>query len=537
MLYLAEVKKQNRNFLGSFKTELKLLACQHSDQTWSALPNEETLTSEEMETASEGTLWVLQLASNRQLQGKPELAAPELVRQLQKLSRLSEKLKDQQDEIERWKQSLTYQSQELARREMEIEARESETEEKEVELAQIERRKYEVEQARRSLESERQTLQELEQKYGSLLNASPEAAAELQNLLHRFSSNPDFFPVLYQALAIAQKSNQQQQQNFDAFWQELDQYRQKLSKQEGALHQRRELLALRQQELLTARADLEQAKTQLLLEQTTLTHQQEILGRLKAEIQEVESLQAMLYRLATGGIESNETKVDLSHLEHIPLGELEEQVQQLQADLERIVRFVNDQEEELTLQCQAVDELQVKMAQIDDYDRLQLEEELSEEQERKRMLDETLVGQRRNLKDRQDVLVEHRRILRRRQGIVDIENALPNINLDPVIAQLEARKTKLMEERNNLETDIQLRQKSLGGIQEMAQHLDQDQAQKRQSLEQEEVALHQLEQEVVQIQAQIQLYERTLQPLQDQLDRLKSPIESLGSLFDRRHSH
>ncbi|MFM7439468.1 MAG: pilus motility taxis protein HmpF, partial [Snowella sp.] len=136
MLYLAEVKKQTRTFLGSLRTDLRLLACQHSDQTWSAIPNEEVLTTEELDITGEGTLWVLQLTNNRQFQGKPDLAAPELVRQLQKLSRLSEKFKEQQVEIEQWKESLTYQSQELARREAEIDARESDIEDKSLELAQ-----------------------------------------------------------------------------------------------------------------------------------------------------------------------------------------------------------------------------------------------------------------------------------------------------------------------------------------------------------------------------------------------------------------
>ncbi len=47
MLYLAEVKKQTKGFIGGYKTELKLLACQHKDQTWSAIPGEDILTYDE----------------------------------------------------------------------------------------------------------------------------------------------------------------------------------------------------------------------------------------------------------------------------------------------------------------------------------------------------------------------------------------------------------------------------------------------------------------------------------------------------------
>ena len=116
MLYLAEVKKQTRGFMSGSRTEIKLLACQHNDQTWSPVPGEEVIALDEFDQMGEGSLLMVNLGNNRQIQGEPQTAAPELVRQLQKLSRLSEKLKTQQEEIEQWKQSLTYQSQELARR-------------------------------------------------------------------------------------------------------------------------------------------------------------------------------------------------------------------------------------------------------------------------------------------------------------------------------------------------------------------------------------------------------------------------------------
>ncbi len=69
MLYLAEVVKQNRAFMGGIKTELKLLACQHNDQTWSAIPTEEIIATEQVEqSVGEGALMTLQLGLNKQLQ-------------------------------------------------------------------------------------------------------------------------------------------------------------------------------------------------------------------------------------------------------------------------------------------------------------------------------------------------------------------------------------------------------------------------------------------------------------------------------------
>ncbi|MFM7794173.1 MAG: hypothetical protein ACKO90_40975, partial [Microcystis panniformis] len=118
MLYLAEVKKQTRGFIGGYKTELKLLACQHKDQTWSAIARNDILTYDETNSRGEGALLLVNLSDNRQLQGNPELAGAEMVRQLQKISRLMERNKEDQEKIDQWKKSLTYQSEILNRQKM-----------------------------------------------------------------------------------------------------------------------------------------------------------------------------------------------------------------------------------------------------------------------------------------------------------------------------------------------------------------------------------------------------------------------------------
>ena len=40
MLYLAEIQKQNKGFMGGVETKLKLIACQRNDQSWSLVNNE-----------------------------------------------------------------------------------------------------------------------------------------------------------------------------------------------------------------------------------------------------------------------------------------------------------------------------------------------------------------------------------------------------------------------------------------------------------------------------------------------------------------
>ncbi|MGL5033229.1 MAG: pilus motility taxis protein HmpF [Microcystaceae cyanobacterium] len=513
------------------KTELKLLACQHSDQTWSALPNEEGCSVETMDTANEGTLWTLRLI-NRQVQGTPELAAPELVRQLQKLSRLSEKLKDQQEEIEQWKQSLTYQSQELARREMEIDNREVEAEEKEAELKQIERQKHEVDQAWSRLENERQQLVSLQQRFGYLIDLAPDYSQKLQLLLNRFAKNPESLNGLNESLRRGLDAVQAQQQIFNDDWQEVNKYRQQISHQQQSLQQKHDLIALKRQEVESTRAELEKAKVQLAVEQNVLRNHQDTLRRLNSQLQTTEDLQNRLYRLASGVNEGgSEHKVDLEALERMPLGELEENINTLRGELDKLARFVNDQEEELTIQCQAVDELQAQLSQASERDRLGVEEELAEEQERKGMLDRTLVGQRHNLKERQSILIQQLQVLRRRQGTVDLDTILPAINLDPAIKHLEGLKHKIIEERNKLETDIPNLQQSLQQIQDMTQHLDAEQGTKYQQLRQEEDNWQECQKQVIEVQTKLTLYEAALQPLQDQLDVIRPQLESLSEVL------
>jgi DNA repair exonuclease SbcCD ATPase subunit len=271
VLYLAEVKKQTRTFLGSLRTDLRLLACQHSDQTWSAIPNEEVLTTEELDITGEGTLWVLQLTNNRQFKGKPDLAAPELVRQLQKLSRLSEKFKEQQGEIEQWKESLTYQSQELARREAEIDARESDIEDKSLELAQVNRQQQEVNLAWERLETERQQLLALQERFGNILDLSPEQTHQLQLLINRFAIHPDRINALLPVLQTMAESAQHQQDIFNRYWQDLEKNKTKAGQIHQEIQQKGEILDLRRQELESVRSSLESAKIQFAVEKNVLS--------------------------------------------------------------------------------------------------------------------------------------------------------------------------------------------------------------------------------------------------------------------------
>ncbi|NEP50267.1 MAG: hypothetical protein F6K65_16200, partial [Moorea sp. SIO3C2] len=101
--------------MGRAQAELKLLAFQRTDQSWNKVSGEEVLPTEQANNFGDGALVIVNLSGNRQIQGTIEAAGGRLVNLLQNFSRLLEKSKNQEEEIEQWKQSLTYQSQELNR--------------------------------------------------------------------------------------------------------------------------------------------------------------------------------------------------------------------------------------------------------------------------------------------------------------------------------------------------------------------------------------------------------------------------------------
>ncbi|MEA5508694.1 pilus motility taxis protein HmpF [Crocosphaera sp. UHCC 0190] len=525
MLYLAEVKKQTRGFIGSSRTELKLLACQHNDQTWSSVPGEEIIAIEELDLVGEGALLMLNLGNNRQIQGEPERAGPELVRQLQKLSRLSEKLKEQQEEIEQWKQSLTYQSQELTRREMEMETRLEQLEEVEKELSQIESRRQEAESAWDRVQETQEQLQDFQRRFGAVLDLPRQEAEKIQQLISRLADSSYGVESLNQPLTAALTAIESQQEILSRFWQQLDSLKVQFQQKQQQVQQQGDLLRSRFQALEETRASLEGAKIQWQVQQNILSNKQERLNKINWDLQTTQALQDTLERLASGaGDVFSESKVDVVALEDMPLGQLETIVNNLQADLDKLVRFVNDQEEELTFQCQTVQELQDKLAQASDFERIDFEPEFAEELERKQFLDETLVGQRRNLKERQEVLLQHLRVLRRRQGVMDFNGGSTTINLEPVFTQLEELANNTEQERQTLETEIEHLQNSVQQIQDMIKQLDTEQAQKTQKLHMEEANWQQAQTQVAQLQTRLSLYEEALQPLQNQLDETRHQL-------------
>lgn len=554
MLYLAEVKKQTRSFLGT-KAEIKLLACQRNDQTWSAVPGEEIKEAEEASNFENGTLILVDLGTNRQVQGKLEPAASKLVSILQSLSKVLEKSKGQEEEIEQWKQSLTYQSQELSRREMEMEGRIEQLEQMQEEFERLEQQRQEIEQSKAEAEKLRQDFerksaelegaweqlrgqqrrleeQEGEISQGAVLDA--EVSAQLQGLMTQLLEGEVPTGSLWEQVNQALEVVNRQQESLSQNWQQLEQERKEAEQKQAEAEQQEETLKNTERECQEVQTSLEEARRELQQQQQNLAVKQESCHLLRLQLQNQQELYERLSRLAVSSSDMKlSQEVDINALESMPLGELQEIVDNLQQDLERMVRFVNDQEEELTLERQDMEKIEAQIQEVSEYDRLSLEQDLSEIRDRYQMLDETLVGQRRNLREREEVYSQHRRVLLRRKGIVDTEGDYQKIDLSPILQEVEDQRSGNEEELQKLENQIEQMQASIQQAQGMIDEQSQEQTEKREEIERLEESWREMQVSAQQLWSRVKMSEETLQPLQDSLNEVQQQLEEVTSLLSQ----
>lgn len=554
MLYLAEVQKKSSGVFGGGRAELKLLACQRSEQNWTAIPGEDVLPSDEANNYAPGALVLVDLSANRQVQRMQEAGRP-LVSILQNFSRLQEKFKTQEEEIEQWKQSLTYQSQELNRREMEMEARREQLQQMEEDCEHLEQQRQELltlqEEINRQKESYDRNRQELEgawehlrgemrrmeEQQASLQQASvldPEKASALHTLLNQLEGTLPQAESIREQLNASFEALDQHQERLGHHWQLLEQQRSRVQQNQHEVDQQSQDLHHRWQEWHQAQETLEQAKAELKAQQSALVTKQDYAQMLSVQIQNYDELHQQLYRLADT---SNNVKVglqvDVEALEKMPLEELQQLVQELESDLAKLSSFVESQEEELTLKQQEIDELKAKIQAANEFDRLNLENDLADEQDGYQMLYETLVGQRRNLQGRRGILNQHQSILRRRQGLAAPEGQENVIDLGPILSHIEAQRQQQAEDLQKLETQIEQIKAAIQQAEEMITHQVAVQNNKREELKQVEAALLNQRTAAASLEGRVNLYQELLQPVQDTADQLRQKLESISDMLNQ----
>ncbi len=535
MLYLAEVQKQSNKFgLGGGRTELKLLACQRGENNWSAVSGDEVVLAEDANNFKDGTLVLVDLNTGKQVQRIQE-AARQLVGILQDFSRLQEKFKTQQEEIEQWKESLTYQSQELNRREMEMEARREQMEQLEGELERLEQQRQEIDrskdesnrlrseidQARQDIQTTRAALQQQRQQLEeqqAALQSSPSLNKEqsqlIGNLLNQLSNPISISPLQTQL----DRSREQVASALN----ELEQHRQRLRSQRSEAEQLQKTvdgkttdIEQQWQQWQQAQDTLIQNRAEWACEQQLLQTKQDYAQTLKTLIQNRQTLLEQLQDLASRQSESDpvpvSVKVDVQALEAMSLEQLQTEVKQLEKEWDRWFRMVGEQEEELKYKLEDIGKIQEKLKTVSDSEREDLQTELTDEQDAYQMLNETLVGQRRTLKEREEHKTQYQAVLLRRQGLPPVTPG-GAVDFKSVIASLETQQQEQKQQLQTLETEIQQLSSSFDGRQTDLNSRISTTEQTRQQLETTEKSWIEQQRMVAELWGRISLYQEMLQP-------------------------
>ena len=550
MLYLAEVQRRPTGFgLGGGKTDLKLLACQRSENNWLAVPGEEVIPADEAKEFSPGALVLVDLDNNKQVLQIQD-AGRQLVKILQNFSRFQEKSKIQWEEIEQWKASLTFQAQELNRREVELQAKEEQVENLQTDINKLEHERQEISQAQqefqqlqKQIERNREELetaglelqrqkQELEQHQGELgksavLNQDQyQYIQDLLSWLTEAVTPADFLgEKLTQSLEIVnneKESLEQRRKEWENTGNTNSNAQQEESKSLASNVQSKWLEWQQAQESLVLKT------AELRVQEALLASKQEYSQVLNGQI----GMQTQLYEQLSHlmALEGNATtqKVNVEALEKMPLHELEELVQNLRQDLHRDMSFVKDQEEELALQLQEMDALQRRIDNASEYDRINWDSELSDEKDRYRILNESLVGSQRNLKEREEILSRHQAVLWSRLDNSSHREESNQIYLAPILLQVKTHRQELREELQKLEVEIQQIQTEIRQKEEMIGGQAQQQAVKKNEIKKLELSLREKQEVNTQVGDGV-VYQEVMLPLEGHLEQLRQQLQELIS--------
>nr|WP_206688495.1 pilus motility taxis protein HmpF [Cyanobacterium stanieri] len=523
---MAEVKTQTRGFVGGYKTELKLLTSQAADQTWTAITGEDIITTDAInEQTGKGTLYILNLDNNKQIQGPPELAGSRIVNYLRHFSRTLEKSKSQEEEIEEWKVSLQIQGEEIAKRQAELDAQQQRLQDQESKLALLEEEKNKLTAAWEQLTNEQQRLNNNKIDQGEIREKLESISGAIKNNI----TPPEMFTQPIEEILSGVNN---QQAKLDEYWQELEHNKSSLEQQKNELNHQKENLKQRQEELLIAREEL--AKTKLTLQNINnqLQEKESLLHQFNLTKEGIKRLQEEIYLLGEDG---EEQQVDIQALETMPLGDLEAKVNEVKEETAKVVNFVNMQEEELTLQSDEVKEIQNKITKASEVDKLALETELADAQEAMKLLNETLVGQRRNLKKQQKVLNEYLKVFSRRKGIIDLDFA-ETINIKPLLTEVDAQKLDIEQKIEHFNNELNQLKQTQKTQEENLNNQEQKYQQAENQLHSDQENVEHLCRHTVEIQAKINLLEEALHPIQEQLNDIRNNAQKLQGDVGQIHS-
>lgn len=535
--------------MGRAKAELRLLACQQSESNWETVRGEEMVAADEASNLGAGTLVLVDIGKNKQVQRLITDTPKQLVSILQNFSRQQKEFKRKEEEIEQWRHSLEYQSNELNLKVMEMEAERQEFESLREEAEQIkqqreeaeairqqaaalqeelDRQKQELEGAWAHLRGETMRLEERRGEAGGGGGLSEAQLRSLQELIDRLSSAVAPTDALREQLNASFELMTSQQSFLAHHWQELEQQRNNAQTQQATIDQAMQTLQADWQTWRAAQAELNKLQQEITAQEQLIAAKQSQAEFLTLQLEEEERLYRQINQLVDPLAEQEDDRVDVEALRTMPLSELQTVVAELQRELERSSQFVNDQEEELRLQQQAIEELQEKLANTNELERLNVETQIADEQESYQMLNESLVGSRRNLQERQEIFHRHQAILNERQGIYTDAAQSQRAALEPLLAQVDSQRQRQTEVLQHLESEIEQMRAALQQSHDLLEQQLAEQSRQQAELMRQEEALQAQRVAIGELWGKVNLYQEALQPLQDQINSLREKLESLA---------
>ena len=554
MRYLAEVQKKS-GFMGASRAELKLLACERSEQNWSAVSGDELVPAPDDANYGAGALILIELSNGRQVQRHYE-AGRQLVSILQNFSSRNKKFKTQEDEIEQWKESLTYQSQALNQRELELDTREDEIKQASAELAELEAQKQALEAVRAELDGQRQ---DYERKNSELEGAWAHLNGEKQKLEERseaVSTQTGLDSTQTQKLRDAVERLMANVLPIEDLRQQLGSTRESLGEHQGLVQGWQRVEDEQRSQLQIKSSDVDRCKQSVQQLYQATDSDRDALDALCMELKQVKvelaqkkqqnqlvseqiNQQSGVYQkvyelLNTGDQVRLGKKIDLTKLEEMSIEDLEALLSGMETDLEKMSRFVSDQEEELTYQQQAIDELKQKAEAASEYDRMQIEADIGDEQDRYDMLNKTLVGQRRNLLEREEVLSQHRAVLLRRQGQATVDSPVENAaDLEPVLEHIDHVRQELAMQAAELEQLIAELEDRRNHLQQQVDSKQAELTSRLANLEQERESLEQTIRDWAGLESAIATRDEYLGPTTEKMNSLQTMLDGVFGTLER----
>ncbi|MEY2978587.1 MAG: pilus motility taxis protein HmpF [Prochlorotrichaceae cyanobacterium] len=550
MLYLAEVQKKAGVFGAGAKVDLKLWAQQRSEDRWQGLTGSEVLGSDKgADKAGEFKDGALVLVDVNDRSGQIQRiqdATKTIVSNFQNSSRLKDKLKDQEDEIEQWKQSLTYQSQELNRREMEMESRRDQMSQLEDELHQMEQQKEEFlrlqgeaehlrselnqrdEELKKSWESlrrEMETLESRKREGKGTGSVDPQRIAQIRDILTRLTDSPVLVEGLQEQVSYAFEALNYQKAIVAQHLQQFDVYQNQAQQLQDGLNHLVGSLDDRWQQYLQVQGSFNEAYIHVQSRQQVLNAYQDQIHLLQAQIDAQSVLQQQI-NLVIGGLDPEAAnQIDFTALEEMPLADLEKRVQDLQKTYDRDRTFVGDQEEELALISQDIEEKREQMAIASEFDRLNMENEISDLQSQYNLIDESVSPQRSRLRQDKAILKAHHSVLNRRKGVEVTPDS--DIDVAPLLQQLDQQKLQLTESLVQLQNRVNEEQTNLEQVQANLAAQEQQLQQEHQDLRQLELEVRNQASAVAERWSQVRSYQELLQPTQETLNNLEERLQGV----------